>query len=83
MASTDKTTEQAPKQGGRKKLIMIITVALVALIGGGAGGYFMFKPNTAKAEPEPTPGTVLVLDAITINLADGHYLKLKLSLQTT
>ncbi|WP_330186216.1 flagellar basal body-associated FliL family protein [Dactylosporangium sp. AC04546] len=86
MAKDDKTTDEAaPAKGSKKKLIMIIAVVLAALIGGGAGGYLMFKPNSAAAEkePEPTPGTVVVLDAITINLADGHYLKLKLSLQAT
>ncbi|WP_330186432.1 flagellar basal body-associated FliL family protein [Dactylosporangium sp. AC04546] len=85
MAKDDKTDEAPTKGGGKKKLIMIIAVVLAALIGGGAGGYLMFKPNSAAAEnePEPTPGAVVVLDAITINLADGHYLKLKLSLQAT
>ncbi|WP_426501980.1 flagellar basal body-associated FliL family protein [Dactylosporangium sp. McL0621] len=81
MAKDDKTTDETPKTS-RKKLI-IIAIALVALIGGGAGGYLMFKPKTAAAEPAPTPGVVSVLDAITINLADGHYLKLKMTLQAT
>ncbi|MGI5241596.1 flagellar basal body-associated FliL family protein [Dactylosporangium sp. CA-139066] len=83
MAKDDKTTEDAPAKGGKKKLIMIIAIALVALIGGGAGGYMIFAPKKATAEPPPTPGVVSVLDAITINLADGHYLKLKMTLQAT
>ncbi|WP_433210077.1 flagellar basal body-associated FliL family protein [Dactylosporangium sp. CS-047395] len=83
MAKDEKTTEETPaKSGGKKKLIMIIVIVLVVL-GGGAGGYMMFKPKTAEAEPEPTPGVVSVLDAVTINLADGHYLKLKMTLQAT
>ncbi|WP_433199927.1 flagellar basal body-associated FliL family protein [Dactylosporangium sp. CS-047395] len=82
MAKDEKTTEETPAKGGKKKLIMIIVIALVVL-GGGAGGYMMFKPKTAEAEPEPTPGVVSVLDAVTINLADGHYLKLKMTLQAT
>ena len=83
MAKDDKTAEDAPAKGGKKKLILIIVIALVALAGGGIGGYMMFAPNKAKAEPAPTPGVVSVLDAITINLADGHYLKLKMTLQAT
>ncbi|MGI5236652.1 flagellar basal body-associated FliL family protein [Dactylosporangium sp. CA-139066] len=83
MAKDDKTTEDAPAKGGKKKLIMIIAIALAALIGGGAGGYMIFAPKKATAEPPPTPGVVSVLDAITINLADGHYLKLKMTLQAT
>ncbi|MET7420656.1 flagellar basal body-associated FliL family protein [Dactylosporangium sp. NPDC005555] len=83
MASEEKPaeTEEAPRKS-KKKLIMIIAIVLV-LLGGGGGGYFMFKPSTATAEPEPEPGVVVPLDAITINLADGHFLKLRLSLQAT
>jgi flagellar FliL protein len=77
-----KTTEETPAKGGKKKLILIIAIAVV-LLGGGAGGYLMFKPSSATAEPAPTPGVVAVLDAITINLTDGHYLKLKMTLQAT
>nr|BFE58876.1 hypothetical protein GCM10020063_034020 [Dactylosporangium thailandense] len=84
MAKDEKAAEETPaKGGGKKKLIMIVAIALVALIGGGVGGYMMFAPKKAAAEPAPTPGVVSVLDAITINLADGHYLKLKMTLQAT
>ncbi|MEV0562428.1 flagellar basal body-associated FliL family protein [Dactylosporangium sp. NPDC050588] len=75
-------TEEAPKKGGKKKLIMILAIVLVALAGGGAGGYFMFAPKKAEAEVL-VAGVVVPLDAITINLADGHYLKLKMTLQAT
>lgn len=82
MANDEKAAAgEAPKKS-RKKLIMIIAIAAV-LLGGGAGGYLMFKPSSATAEPAPEPGMVVPLDAITINLADGHFLKLKLSLQAT
>lgn len=80
----DKSAEEAPaKGGGKKKLIIIVAIALVALLGGGFAGYKIFSPKKVEAEPEPTPGVVAVLDAITINLADGHYLKLKMTLQAT
>ena len=82
MASEEKpAAEEAPKKS-KKKLIIIVAIVVV-LLGGGAGGYFMLKPSGATAEPAPVPGVVVPLDAITINLADGHYLKLKLSLQAT
>ncbi|GLL01035.1 flagellar basal body-associated FliL family protein [Dactylosporangium matsuzakiense] len=79
MAKDEKSAEPAPAKGGKKKLIMIAAIALVVLVGGGVGGYLMLKPKKAEAEPAPTPGVVSVLDAITINLADGHYLKLKMT----
>jgi flagellar FliL protein len=83
MAKDDKTTDDTPKPGGKKKLIIIALIAALALGGGGYAGYRIFAPHKATAEPAPTPGVVSILDAITINLADGHYLKLKLTLQAT
>jgi flagellar protein FliL len=80
----DEPTTTAPaKTGKKKKLILIAVITLLALAGGGAGGYMIFAPKKVEAEPEPVPGVVSVLDAITINLADGHYLKLKMTLQAT
>jgi flagellar FliL protein len=77
-----KAAEDAPKKG-KKKLIMILVIVLVALGGGGAGGYLMFAPKSAEAEEVLVAGIVVPLDAVTINLADGHYLKLKMTLQAT
>ncbi|GAA3260375.1 flagellar basal body-associated protein FliL [Dactylosporangium siamense] len=79
----DKATEEAPKKGGKKKLIMILAIVLVALGGGGYGGYLMFAPKPAAAVEKLVAGVVVPLDAVTINLADGHYLKLKMTLQAT
>ncbi|MGE5407602.1 MAG: flagellar basal body-associated protein FliL [Syntrophothermus sp.] len=58
-------------------------VILVALAGGGAGGWYLFAPKKPKAEPKPEPGIVVALDPVTINLAEGHYLKLGFALQAT
>src|SRR5689334_4246534 len=74
--------EEAPPKTSKKKLIIIV-LAAVLLLGGGGGGYLLFTPKKAAAKAAPTPGIVVVLDAQTINLADGHYLKLKMSLQMT
>jgi len=71
---------EAPKKS-RKKLLIIV-VAVVLLLGGGAGGYFVYAGGDHK-EPEPEPGAVVALDAITINLADGHFLKIRIALQAT
>ena len=75
--------EQAPAKKGRKKILAIVGVLVV---GGGAAGYTFFGPGKAAeaADEEPPPpelGEVLVIDPISINLADGHYLKLGLGLQ--
>lgn len=72
--------------GGNKKMILIVAGAVVLTIALAAGAFFMFlKPSEASAgekeEPPPVPGAVLVLDPISVNLADGHYLRLGMSLQ--
>ena len=72
--------EDGAKKGGRKKLVVIAVAVLVAAA---AAWFFLLKPAPAEAdaEPEVVPGEVLPLEAISINLADGHYLKLGLALQ--
>ena len=72
---------EAPKKS--KKMLMIIVVAVVVLLGGGAGAFFMMKGDSAEAK-EPVKGTVIAIEeSLTVNLADGHYLKFKFALQQT
>jgi flagellar FliL protein len=77
------TTAETPKKS--KKMLMIIVIALVALGGGGAGALFVLKGDSAEAAAEePVKGAVITMDnALTINLAEGHYLKLGFALQAT
>jgi flagellar FliL protein len=84
MAGKD-DAEAKEKKGGSKKLLIIIVAAVVVLIGGGAGAYFAFFAGSGStgAKPEPTPSAVVTAEAITVNLADGHYLKIAIALQTT
>ncbi|GIJ48669.1 hypothetical protein Val02_55550 [Virgisporangium aliadipatigenens] len=78
----DKPAEgDAPKKG-KGKLIIIIVVVVLLLGGGGAGGYFYFAGGEEEA-PAPEPGIVVALEPITINLADGHFLKVSIALQAT
>jgi flagellar FliL protein len=74
---------EAPKKS--KKMLMIIVIALVVLGGGGAGAFFVLTGDSAEAKAkEPVKGAVVTMDnALTINLADGHYLKLGFALQAT
>lgn len=74
--------EAPPEQksgGGKKKLLIGV---LVLALGAGAGWWFLLRPAAAEEEG-PKPGEVLVLEAIQINLADGHYLRIGLALQQT
>ncbi|WP_380176273.1 flagellar basal body-associated protein FliL [Kineococcus sp. DHX-1] len=86
MAKKDKGDGEA-KPGGPKKLIIIGAAVAVLLAGGTGAGVFMMtkgdKASAAEATPTPTltPGTVTALDPISVNLADGHYLKIGVALQ--
>jgi flagellar FliL protein len=72
-----KDKKKKKKKKSKKKLIIIILV--VVLVGG--VGYFMMGKKAPKSGP-PVKGAVVSMDATTLNLADGHFLKLKLGLQT-
>ncbi|MET0520785.1 MAG: flagellar basal body rod protein, partial [Jiangellaceae bacterium] len=82
MSQDEKTAAaEAPKKS--KKMLMIIVVAVVVLLGGGAGAFFMMKGDSAEAVA-PEKGVVTAIDsALTINLKDGHYLKVGFALQQT
>ena len=70
-----------PKKS-RKKLFIIVAVLLVVL---GVGGFVAKGMLAGPAAPVPDPKTVAgqvnTLLPMTLNLADGHYLKLTLALQ--
>ncbi len=70
--------EGEEKRGGRKKLLVIVAVALVAL---GAGAWFVLF--SGSGEEEPVAGEVLPLESIAVNLAGGGYLKIGIALQLT
>jgi flagellar FliL protein len=74
--------DAAGKPKKSKKKLLIIAVLVLVLVG--AGAYVMLgKGKKAATPPPPLPGTVLALDSITLNLADGRYLKLGMALQFT
>jgi flagellar FliL protein len=83
MAKDKETPEGAetPKKG--KKKLIIIVLAVLLLAGGGAGSYFMFFKSSEPEVVIPEPGVVVALEAITINLTDGHFLKVSIALQAS
>jgi flagellar protein FliL len=82
--STDTKTEETPKKKSKKLLII---VAIVLLLGAGGAAYMMMgsgkKAAKTAAKPAPSPGIVIPLDPVTVNLSGGHFLKFALSLQGT
>jgi flagellar protein FliL len=71
---------EAAKPKVTKKKIMLLGIAAVALTVAGVAGKMMLTGPTEKA---PEPGGVITMDSVTVNLAGGHYLKMKLALQAT
>jgi flagellar FliL protein len=80
----EKETAEAPKKSN-KMLMIVIAMALVILGGGGAGAFFMLRGDSASAaEEKPVKGAVVAIEnTLTVNLAEGHYLKFGFSLQMT
>ncbi|PID54076.1 MAG: hypothetical protein CSA58_05380 [Micrococcales bacterium] len=70
----------AKKKLGKKQLLIL---AVVVLAVAAAAYYFLVMKGGSGPveEPEPQPGEVLVLDAISLNLAEGHYLRVGVALQ--
>ena len=84
MSKDEKDAAEAPKKKS-KKLLMIIVIAVVVLGGGGAGAFLMLSGGKAEAKPKaPVKGAIVTMEnALTINLAGSHYLKVAFSIQET
>lgn len=78
------TEGEGKKKGGKKKLLIPLVVVAAGLgvgskvMGGGGGAAAATGPTTTTTA---APGPVEALEPITLNLADGHYLKVGLALQ--
>ncbi len=74
----------AAEPAKKKKPMMLLVIVAVVL---GAGAYwFILRPSgaeAASAEPVVESGPVVDLEPLTLNLADGRYLKIGLSLEVT
>jgi len=76
----------AKKERKKPKKIVLIIGAVAVLAIAGAAYFFFLKPapdpNAAPPpEPAPIPGAILTIEPVSVNLADGHYLRLGLGLQ--
>lgn len=74
--------EETPKKS-KKKLFLVLGVVVVLLAAAAYYVLVMSKGGAEAAEPAPEPGEVFTVEAMSINLADGHYLRLGFGLQLT
>lgn len=85
MASKKKKDDAAEEKGGGKgkKIGIGAVLAIVLFVAGGkvmGGGS---APAGAAAPTTTVPGPVIALNSMTLNLADGHLLKVGVALQTS
>jgi flagellar FliL protein len=80
-AKGDGSGEGGKKRSGKLKIIIVVVLLLA---GGAAAKFTVLAPKAAAKGPvKPVPGPVIAMDELTLNLDSGHFLRLKLSLQTT
>jgi flagellar protein FliL len=78
------TPAAEPGTPPRKKRTLLVIVGVAVLVAGGAAYLLLGRGGGEPvAEPEPVPGAVLTVDPVSLNLADGHYLRLGMALQLT
>lgn len=78
-AAAPATAEPAKK----KKPLLLVIVVVLALAGGGGWYFLKGSSGDTPAEPVVESGPVVDLEAMTLNLSDGRYLKIGLSLEVT
>ena len=84
--SDDKVEKSDAKKEKKGKSNLIPAVVLA--LGLAAGGYFMGGSGSATASADakpavdkPTPGEIATMDPLSVNLADGHFLKVGIAIQ--
>lgn len=73
-------TEAAPGKKSGMKLIIIVLVAVLVSLGGAFGAYVMFLKEPGEP-PAPVGGAMVQMDAMTVTLAQGHFLKIQIAIQ--
>lgn len=75
--SKNKTVEK------KRSPIMLIVLLVVGLAGGVGVSKVTGGGGTPAPEPPPEPGEIANIEAININLADGHFLRIAVGAQLT
>ncbi|MDQ1743552.1 MAG: flagellar protein FliL [Pseudonocardiales bacterium] len=68
--------------GKKKSKKKIIVLAVVVLLLGVVAKFTVLAPSGSAKDAKPVPGPVVEMTDMTLNLANGHYLRVKLALQT-
>lgn len=84
--ATAAESEAAPTKRKMKVRRPVLVVVLVVLLAAAGAAYWFLGrggDDAPKAEPAPQPGAVVTVEPVSLNLADGHYLRLGFGMQLT
>ena len=84
-AKTGASGDESAGKGKGRSMKVKLAALLVLLLVGGAVAKFTVLASPAKPAGKaaaPAKGPVVPMDEMTLNLADGHYLRMKIALQT-
>jgi flagellar protein FliL len=72
------------KPAGKKKSkkVKIAVLVVVLLVLGALAKFTVLAPSAPAGGAKPVPGPVVAMTDMTLNLASGHYLRIKIGLQT-
>lgn len=68
-----------PRRSKRKKLLILLPLVLVLAV---AAKMFLLGGGT-KPDAAPKPGPIVTMDAVTVNLRAGHYLRIGIAVEFT
>src|SRR6185503_3178497 len=75
--------DTAGKRKGKSMKVKLAALLVVLLVGGAVTKFTVLAPPDKPAgKASPDKGPVVPMDEKTLNLADGHYLRMKIALQT-
>jgi flagellar FliL protein len=86
MADEEKSDTKTKKGDGetkKKSPMMLILLLVVGLVGGVGVSKMMSGGSGPAPEPPPEPGEIATIEAININLADKHFLRISVGAQLT
>lgn len=80
---TSASTEgkEKPKKSKKKLIIVLAPLLLLLAVGGFIGKGMLAGPAAPLPDPKTVAGSVVPLTPMTLNLADGRYLKITMALQ--
>lgn len=69
------------RKGKRRRLLLVVPLLVLLGLGGGLARSQLAGGGAPKPDLTKVPGAVVPLQSITLNLTDGHFLKVGLALQ--